>query len=116
MCDSYGEEYDLSKWGNIAHLPDSETVEIYPEMLRYAAPDYPKRARRARIEGVVWVRALVARTGKVLMADVFRSSGNGDLDDAAVSAAYDNEFRPGIQKGKAINCWVTYRVNFQLEP
>ncbi|MBN1213080.1 MAG: energy transducer TonB [candidate division Zixibacteria bacterium] len=99
------------------YLPDVKEftpVEIYPEMIYEEKPDYPRLAEQAGIEGIVYVRALVSKEGKVLDAVVEKSSGTASLDDAAVKAAFKNRFKPGIQNGRPIACWVTYRVAFEL--
>ncbi len=97
------------------YSPDDKTVEVYPKMIAYDAPEYPNLARRIGLEGVVWVKALVLKTGMVAKATVHKTSGNLHLDNAAVVAAYQNKFQPGVQKGKAINCWVCWKVTFVLD-
>lgn len=89
-------------------------VEIYPEMISHHKPDYPRFAKNAGIEGTVWVQALVDKEGNVIKAQVGKSSGTPALDDAAVEAAYENKFKPGIQNGRPVACWVTYKVEFSL--
>ncbi len=89
-------------------------VEIYPEMIYQQKPEYPRFARTAGVEGVVWVQALVDKDGSVVKAQVGKSSGTPALDDAAVEAAYGNKFKPGIQNGRPVACWVTYKVEFSL--
>jgi len=89
-------------------------LEIYPEMIFEKKPEYPRLAEQVGIEGLVWVRALVSKEGKVLDAVIGKTSGTASLDDAAVKAAYKNRFKPGIQNGRPINCWVTYKVEFTL--
>ena len=61
-------------------------VEIYPEMIYEEQPEYPRLARQAGLEGVVWVKALVDREGKVRQAMVAKSSGTASLDEAAFNA------------------------------
>ncbi|KAA3631531.1 MAG: energy transducer TonB [Calditrichaeota bacterium] len=90
-------------------------VEIYPEMIYQEKPEYPRLAKQAGITGVVWVKALVDREGNVQKAQVGKSSGTGSLDEAAVNAAYKNKFKPGIQNGRPIAVWITYKVNFELD-
>jgi protein TonB len=90
-------------------------VEIFPEMIYQKTPDYPRLARQAGITGVVWVRALVDKEGNVRRSMVHKSSGTAALDEAAVAAAYDNKFKPGIQNGRPVNCWVSYKVTFELD-
>ncbi|MEW6412254.1 MAG: energy transducer TonB [Candidatus Zixiibacteriota bacterium] len=90
-------------------------VEIYPEMIFQQAPEYPRLAKQAGITGVVWVRALVDKEGNVRNSMVHKSSGTASLDEAAVAAAYKNKFKPGIQNGRPVNCWVSYKVVFELD-
>ncbi len=90
-------------------------VEELPQLIHTVKPVYPRLARQAGITGVVWVKALVDKEGNVRRAQIGKSSGTASLDEAAVETAYKNKFRPGIQNGRPVNCWVTYRVNFELD-
>lgn len=90
-------------------------VEIEPEMIYRHQPEYPRLAKQAGITGVVWVKALVDKEGTVRQAMVAKSSGTVSLDEFAVSAAYKNKFKPGIQNGRPIAVWVTYRVEFKFQ-
>ncbi|RKX29354.1 MAG: hypothetical protein DRP47_02005 [Candidatus Zixiibacteriota bacterium] len=89
-------------------------VEIYPEMIHEVTPKYPRLAEQAGITGVVWVKALVDESGNVRRAIVGKSSGTTSLDEAAVEAAYKYKYKPGIQNGRPIKCWVSYKVDFVL--
>ncbi|MCK4572818.1 MAG: energy transducer TonB [candidate division Zixibacteria bacterium] len=90
-------------------------VEIMPEMIYQHTPEYPRLAKQAGITGVVWVKALVDREGSVRRSMVGKSSGTQALDEAAVAAAKHNKFKPGIQNGRPVNVWVTYKVTFTLD-
>lgn len=90
-------------------------VEIQPEMIYRHQPEYPRLAKQAGITGVVWVKALVDKEGTVRQAMVSKSSGTVSLDEAAVNAAHKNKFKPGIQNGRPIAVWVTYRVEFKFQ-
>jgi TonB family protein len=63
----------------------------------------------------VWVKALIDKTGSVRRAMVVKTSGTSSLDDAAVKAAYNNKFKPGIQNGQPVHVWVTYKVEFNID-
>ena len=91
-----------------------KAVEIYPEMIRQEKPEYPRLARQAGLEGVVVIEALVLRDGSVKDAVVGKSSGTAALDEAAVKAAYKNRFKPAIQNGRPVACWVSYKMVFEL--
>ncbi len=89
-------------------------VEVQPEMIHEVKPKYPRLAEQAGITGRVWVTALVDESGSVIKAQLGKTSGTESLDIAAVEAAYDNKFKPGIQNGRPIKVWVTYKVDFVL--
>ena len=89
-------------------------VEIYPEMIFQADPPYPRLAKQAGLEGTVYVQTLVDKEGNVREARVQRSSGTASLDDAAVKAAKDCKFKPGIQNGQPVFCWVSFKYDFKL--
>lgn len=91
-----------------------EILEIYPEMIHRHVPEYPRLLKEAGIEGVVWIRVRLSEQGKVLKAIVHKSSGTDGLDEAAIEAAYKNVFKPGIQNGRPVKCWVSYKVVFEL--
>ena len=102
----------------VDYLPERDEfipIEKLPEFVYQHQPEYPKLAEMAGIEGSVWVSALVSKEGKVLEAEIYKSSGTESLDDAALKAAYKNKFTPGIQNKRPVACWVSYRVNFTLE-
>jgi len=89
-------------------------VEVQPEMIHEVKPTYPRLAEQARITGKVWVMALVDKDGNVRDAKVARSSGTASLDDAAVAAAKECKYKPGIQNGRPVAVWVTYPIEFVL--
>ncbi len=108
----------------IVDIPDEEympspdefiPVEIPAEMIYEEVPEYPRLARTAGMEAVVWVKALVDKDGNVKKAMVLKSSGSrAGFDEAAVNAAYKCKFKPAIQNGKPVAVWVSYSVEFTL--
>ncbi|HEY6435418.1 MAG TPA: energy transducer TonB, partial [Ignavibacteriaceae bacterium] len=74
---------------------------------------YPEIAKRAGIEGKVFVRAYVDETGAVVNAEVVKGIGGG-CDEAALDAILKTKFTPGKQRGKAIKVQVTVPVLFRL--
>lgn len=89
-------------------------VEIYPEMIKQAEPDYPRLAKQAGLEGTVHIQVLVDKEGNVREARVARSSGTASLDDAAVEAGKLCKFKPGIQNGQPVAVWVGFKYDFKL--
>jgi protein TonB len=91
-------------------------VEVQPVQVAEVVPKYPDIARRAGIEGAVWVKALVNKEGKVLDVLIAKSSGaNAGFEEAAIDAAKQTVWKPAIANGQPIAVWVTYKVEFKLK-
>ena len=88
-------------------------VEEMPVLLMIPEPIYPDAARRARIEGVCVVRALVGVNGVVEEA-VF-TEGPQELSDAAITVARGAGFTAGQSNHNAVPIWVTLPIRFSLE-
>ncbi|MCX6826279.1 MAG: TonB family protein [candidate division Zixibacteria bacterium] len=90
-------------------------VEIGAEMIYREPPEYPRPAKIAGMEAMVWVKALVDKSGNVVKAMIFKSSGSkAGFDEAAVASAYKCKFKPAIQNGRPVALWVAYQVEFTL--
>jgi protein TonB len=87
-------------------------VEQKPELIRHVAPVYPKLARRAGIEGVIYVNLLVGKDGKVQKAEIVR--GLEIFHGAALDAVKNFVFSPGIQNDKTVKVWMTVPIHFTL--
>jgi protein TonB len=101
------------------YLPPPEEFIPYDEApvpIKEVQPDYPTLARQAGIEGVVWVKALVDKGGKVRDAIVFKPSGaSAGFEEEALKAAYKNEYKPAISNNQPVAVWVVYPVRFSLK-
>ena len=88
-------------------------VEKEPALVVAPTPIYPELAKLARIEGVVTVRALVGRDGKV--KEVILLKGVHDLlDRAALDAARGYVFTPALQNKTPVPVWVSIPFRFKL--
>jgi len=115
----------MSEGGNIAveidpddYLPAPDEfipLEIRPEMIYQHTPEYPRLAKDAGITGTTWVNVLLNEEGSVMDAIIAKSSGTTSLDDAALQAARKCKFKPGIQNGRPVKCWVTFPIEFKLD-
>ena len=91
-------------------------VEEMPSKIKDVTPPYPELARRAGVEGDVWVKALVDREGNVRDVIIAKSSGaNAGFEEAAIEAAKQCVWRPAIANGQPVAVWVTYKVEFKLK-
>ena len=84
-----------------------------PELLRRIEPQYPEAARKARIEGVVILDAVIAASGEVEEVRVIRSAGKL-LDDAAAEALKRWTYLPATLNGRSVRVLLTVTVNFRL--
>lgn len=84
-----------------------------PERIHYVAPEYPELARRARLEGVVVLQAIIDRQGNVKDAEVLRPLGLG-LDEAAIQAVQQWKYSPTYYNGRPVEVILTVTVQFQL--
>jgi protein TonB len=84
-----------------------------PELVRRVEPQYPEAARKARIEGVVILDAVIAASGEVEEVRVIRSAGKL-LDDAAAQALRGWIYRPATLNGRAVRVLLTVTVSFRV--
>ena len=74
---------------------------------------YPEIAKRAGVEGKVYVLAYVDENGNVTKADISKGIGAG-CDEAARDAVLKTKFKPGKQRGKPVKVQVHIPVVFKL--
>jgi protein TonB len=84
-----------------------------PELVRKVEPDYPEAARRARIEGVVILDAVITTRGDVEEVRVVKSAGPL-LDSAAAEAVRRWSYRPATLNGRAVRVLLQVTVSFRV--
>jgi TonB family protein len=96
--------------------PEEFTIcQEYPKQVHFEIPGFPEMAELTGQTGIVWIRALVDREGHVRDAHVQKPSGtNVGFEEAALSAALKNVYRPAIQNGQPVAVWISYKVEFRL--
>jgi len=77
-------------------------------------PRYPEKARKARQEGLVLVRAQVDAQGKTQAIKIAQSSGFPLLDQAALDAVAKWNFVPAKRNDKTITAWIEVPIDFKL--
>jgi protein TonB len=80
-----------------------------------AKPDYPSASRRMEEEGTVTLKFLIGVDGKVIQADIEKTSGFNRLDEAARNALSKCQFRPGTVDGKPEQSWASIKYTWRLE-
>jgi len=74
---------------------------------------YPEIAKRAGIEGKVYVLAYVNEEGNVIKTEILKGIGGG-CDEAAEYAIKHTKFSPGKQRGKPVKVKVSVPIIYRL--
>jgi protein TonB len=86
-----------------------------PRPIREVKPQYTSEAMRAKIQGEVWLEAVVLPDGSVGHVDIVRSlDAVFGLDQEAVKAARQWRFVPGTRLGEPVPVLVTISMTFTL--
>jgi len=96
-----------------APIPVGGDVER-PIKISGPTPQYTEVARRARIQGVVIVEAIIDKSGRVTDVRVLKALPMG-LDQAAVDAVRQWRFEPATLNGKPVDVFYSLTVNFRLQ-
>jgi len=117
---------ELSGDGNVQIMQDIEinlddepgmdefvAVEKPPQIVRQVVPEYPDMARRAGLEGVVWVKILVGKDGKPIRVAIAKSSTE-IFNEPSLEAARNFLFTPAIMNHGPVKVWVSVPFRFKL--
>jgi len=75
---------------------------------------YTEIARRAGIEGTVYIQAKINKSGDVIDAIILKGLGAG-LDEEALNAVKLTKFEPGKQRGRPVNVQIVIPIKFVLK-
>jgi TonB family protein len=88
----------------------------YPRLVREVKPKYTPEAMDAKIQGVVWLEAVVLDTGDIEDVEVTQSLDDVyGLDQAAVEALKQWRFTPGTKDGKPVAVLIEVEMSFTLK-
>jgi periplasmic protein TonB len=85
-----------------------------PRVLNWSEPPYPDAARRQGAEGTTTLRITVTTDGRPTCIGLARSSGRGDLDQAAMEHVTKLRFEPARKEGEQIAMTISFKVKFRL--
>ncbi len=92
------------------------SVAYMPRIVRKVDPTYPAAERNAGITGSGVVRLLVNTNGTVDEVTLVSSSGNANLDQAGINAAYKWRFTSAIgTNGQKVRCYLRLPFTFRLK-
>jgi protein TonB len=84
-----------------------------PQLVNKVEPSYPEAARKARMEGVVILEAIITASGNVEDVKVLKSV-NPLLDAAPTRAVSQWRYRRATLNGRAVRVYLTVTVTFNL--
>jgi protein TonB len=99
---------------------DASTSGTAPRLVQhvdYLEPlqlTYPRPAKRRRAQGMVLVHVFIDSEGRPRVVNLYRSSGDSDLDREALRAVRKARFRPPSVNGVPESVQVLVPVNFFL--
>ena len=100
-------------FGGGAYRPGNGVTS--PVLVREVKPNYTADAMRAKIQGVVWLEAVVMQDGSVGQVRVTRSlDPTFGLDQEAERTVKKWVFRPGTRQGQAVPVLIEIEMSFTL--
>lgn len=88
---------------------------VPPRIIKSYQPSYPSAERNAGVEGTVSIRFLIGTDGSVEDVSVTSSSGNANLDNAAVAACRKWRFTAAKNSsGLPVRCYASIPIIFKI--
>jgi protein TonB len=75
---------------------------------------YTEIAKRTKLEGTVYIEAIIDEKGNVIESKIIKKIGGG-LDQEALNAVASTKFHPGLQRGKPVKVRITIPIKFVLK-
>ncbi len=98
--------------GRVYRYGESEVTNPVP--IVQTTPSYTQAAQAAKVQGVVWIQAIIRKDGRLDCFKVIRGLGHG-LDEEAIREIETNwRFQPGRLNGKPVDVLATIEVQFNL--
>jgi len=88
-------------------------VDYDPMIISKVVPEYPEFARRAGMEGSVFIQVLIDENGKVKKAKLAKASDEIFVE-SALAAAQKWSFTPALMNGKPVRVWMSIPFRFRL--
>lgn len=85
-----------------------------PVLVKETKPKYTEGAMRRKVEGVVELKVVILKDGTVRDDVIVTRSLDAELDEAAVAAARQWEFKPGTRDDEPVNVQVNIEMSFSL--
>ena len=93
----------------VAKTNNETTVQV----ISHPRPQYTAEAKQLKIQGEVVLEVRFSADGRVHVLRVVQGLGHG-LDQQAIRAAEQTQFKPATRDGKPVDITTYYRIDFQL--
>lgn len=113
---------------NIAQQASNQTIDLSPAQnavsdsavssvsSTHTRPPYPVMSRRLGKEGTVRLKLTISPQGRVVDAQIVKSSGTDELDNAAAAWVMSHwRYKPAMQGGSAVTSTTLADVTFSLK-
>lgn len=90
-------------------------LDVKPVPTSQIAPLYPVELRAAGVRGAVVVEFVIDVEGNVIATGIVKASDKR-LESLATDAVKQWKFTPPQKRGRAVNCRVSQRLDFDLAP
>ena len=87
---------------------------VAPVVVKEVKPQYTVAAKDAKVQGTVLLECVVETDGSVGEVKVVKAL-HDDLDEQAVKAARQWQFKPGAKDGKAVRVQIALEMTFSLK-
>ncbi len=109
---------NLTAKGTVVESGEPNGITLRPGMaaglvIHKVQPSYPPAARRARVQGTVFLRAVIGKDGNI--KNLSAISGDPMLVDAAIEAVRQWRYKPYILSGGPVEVDTMITVNFALQ-
>ncbi len=107
--------------GDISAAPVFTPMTVRPELrnrnevMQALMREYPPILRDAGIGGQVVVWFFISEEGQVLDRRIFSTSGQTQLDDAALKVADVYRFTPALNRDQRVQVWIQLPITFQVQ-
>jgi TonB family protein len=124
--DDYLNNYPDGKFASEARNRKNKVDEVFVVVAEMPEPiggmasianqiEYPEIARRAGIQGRVFVQFVVDQSGRVSEAEILRGIGNDEMNEEALRVIRNTRFTPGkLEDGRPVRVQRTMPVTFRL--
>ena len=111
MCDSG--EVDTTRTVRFVVHTEQPRLLNADRLGRVIQQEYPRELREAGVGGTTVVHVLVSEEGRVQEQVVKESSGNADLDSAALRAVRVARFSPARNRDRNVALWIELPITFR---